>query len=179
MSEPSKKNTAKPIIGVVLIILVVLVALAAVKGIGNTVNKKVNKDDELAIYITEMVMDMNKMLPIMVDGDTRLEKVEVSGLKVQYYYTVLNVDVDKLNVMEWTQAVRNDITHQACQDPKIVKMFALSISSHFIYSDAKNNPIAQFDISKEICESFSYIKLPEITDSSVYRGSTLRESRSV
>lgn len=167
MSSASKKNTAKPIIGVVLIILVVLVALSAVKGIGNTVNKKVNKDDELAIYITEMVTDMNKMLPIMVDGDTRLEKVEFSGLEVQYYYTLLNADVDKLNVMEWTKAVRNDITHQACQDPKIVKMFTLGISIHFIYSDARNNPIAQFDISKEICESFSYIKSPEIKDSSV------------
>lgn len=167
MSSTSKKSKLNPLIGVGLIILVLLIATVVVKSIGGTLDNKVDNNDELETYLAEMVTKLNDQLPVMVNGVTRLEQVKSSGLQVQYYYTVLDAEVDSLSVDYWTDAVKNDVANQTCQDQKITEMFTLGVSNQYIYSDTKNKPLAQFNIDQEICESFSYVEPVKLNKDSI------------
>ncbi len=66
----------------------------------------------------KMADDMNKICPMMVDADTRLDDVGIlPGNIIQYNYTLINMDQARVNTLDLRNSMEPFITNAVKTDP--------------------------------------------------------------
>ncbi len=111
-----------------------------------------NRDKSSQEYLMEVAEITNKDLPVMVDDQTELVKVEgLEGVLV-YYYRLPNITPGQLSETYLIEQLRPDVTNQSCTIPDTRERFLENgVTLRYIYSDKYSSEIAQFDVKISDC----------------------------
>lgn len=88
---------------------------------------------------------LNESCPMMVDSETRLDNAVASPNKTfQYYYTLVNVEINQVNPAEGRKVLEPQITNIIKTNPDMKAMRDLGVTFKYNYRD--KNGIFIFDI---------------------------------
>ena len=134
-AEPSaketsaKKQTKNTIPGVIVGVVVFFLAFFAVQHFffsEPTFNKA----------MTKIAAEINKESPMMVDADTRLDNVIVlPGNVFQYNYTIINADVEDVDVQVLKDYLEPIITNAVSTDPQMQYQRDYKTTMNYNYKD--------------------------------------------
>lgn len=95
--------------------------------------------------LMKVASELNKSCPIMVDSETRLDNAVVTSNKTfQYYYTLVNVEINEVNPAEGKKILEPQITNLVKTNPDMKAMRDLDVTFKYNYRD--KNGIFLFDI---------------------------------
>ena len=106
-------------------------------------------------YLLDMVNNINKSVPVMIDKDTRLDTTMSIGTNnVTYQYTMINLTKSHwTNISETKRVMQNQMEQINCQDEKsIVRQFGVTMV--YKYRDMNYVPILETKVDKEICKKY-------------------------
>lgn len=123
------------------------------KIIGKEVTSSQSIDNNELVKIADKI---NKQLPMMVDKETRADKVEVgSGLRLNYFYTYPNYSSREIDP-NWIQAnLKPDVKKNICTKEKTKVLLQLGVTSGYVYRGNNGVEITRFEISKNDCNNLT------------------------
>ncbi len=93
----------------------------------------------------KVASSLNESCPMMVDSETRLDNAVASPNKTfQYYYTLINVEINDVNPAEGKKILEPQITNMVKTNPDMKAMRDLGVTFKYNYRD--KNGIFIFDI---------------------------------
>jgi hypothetical protein len=109
--------------------------------------------DSVEDKLVASALSINSKMPVMVDADTRADKVVAGpGRRFSNYYTVLRIatvaDVDSKKFM------KERFDHGVaivCSGPKIATLFKLGVTSSYVFSAKNGEKIGSFDLTPSDC----------------------------
>jgi len=111
-----------------------------------------NTDPASKTALTEIARVSNKELPIMIDDQTELVKLEgLEGVLV-YHYRLTEVMPGQISSETLVQRLSPMISANTCADPESRERFLENgIDIRHVYSDSQNGMIGEFDVSASDC----------------------------
>lgn len=101
---------------------------------------------------------INKTLPMMVDKETRLDKIKAnSGLRVNYFYTLPNYSSRDIEPSLIQTNVKPDVKKNTCTNEKAKPILQLGVTYEYVYSGNDGVEIARFDINKNDCNNLANV----------------------
>lgn len=126
-----------------LILVAIVVAVVVRLGLGYVTNSAINQ-----FQLANAVAEADKQTPIMVDSDTRLDKVEmVSANTIKYNYTLVNYTKADLgeDLTDLKAAIRDSIITLSKKETKLDELRENNITQVYSYKD--KDGVLLFDIS--------------------------------
>lgn len=107
-----------------------------------------SSDKEPSVMLINASKEMNLTLPKMLDEATRLDSTTVSGLTLNYHYTLVDllkdnpdIDLDAVKLDMKAKAQDNLDTNPVMNDYRVN-----NISLHYIFNDEKNNKVFDYTV---------------------------------
>lgn len=95
---------------------------------------------------------VNRGLPRMVDGETRLDTTSAGpGRLLTYFYTLVNVQVANVNVEEFKEKMSAQMLSRYCNDGRMKNVLANNITITHVYKDSAGQEIATLALTREAC----------------------------
>jgi len=116
----------------------------------NSLCANVPKND-LALVLQGSVKMLNKQLPIMIDGDTQLEKSSSEGNTLVYHYVLINYLSTEIDPEALEQNLRAIVTQQSCTLPSIKRVVDRGGSISHRYNGKDQKQILAFNVDKASC----------------------------
>ncbi len=92
------------------------------------------------------ILSLNSKLPIMIDKDTRFDKVSLENGNICYHYTVLNKTANTINKDLFTLVTAYNIQKLSLLDKLILKLSNKKRVISYIFKDKDENLITRVDI---------------------------------
>jgi len=108
---------------------------------------KIRAKNELERYITST----NKNLPIMIDGDTRLENVSIYDENISYTLTAVNILVENLDIPKFELAMKSSIKLSTCATSEAISLLRDNKNIKYTYQDKAGKIISTITIDKKDC----------------------------
>lgn len=131
-----------------IIVLIVFVLCASIPVLAQDVTSKE--------YLSKVAEEVNKQLkvPVMVDEDTRLDRIEAFDKELKYNYAVVRYSVDDLDVDKFMSIVRPFVRDTVCGNETIKKDFLTNgVAITFSYVDKNNKFIGKETITQTQCHN--------------------------
>lgn len=126
-----------------LIAVGVLAAIAGSWLVQEFVLKTASLEEQLAFAATSLSEDC----PMMVDGDTRMDKVESGpGHRFNYYYTLINYAADEIDVESFLSIMRPQILNQVRLHPDMKFFRDHKITLNYFYKDKNGDELTSLEI---------------------------------
>lgn len=103
-------------------------------------------------YLKKVELDMNKVLPQLLDEETRIDSIQVNGLELRYNYTLIKTNIKSFDIEKNKILISKNIYENQCSDIKTLQMLRKKIIYVYHYVDRENNVI--FDIKLDSCKTF-------------------------
>ncbi|MCA9392884.1 MAG: hypothetical protein KC900_01665 [Candidatus Omnitrophica bacterium] len=94
---------------------------------------------------------LDPQLPLMVDEDTRLDKIAIQDNTFQYRYTLVNDRATELNRDAFIEAMQPLLIAQSCTVPNLRILVDQGATLSFFYKDKEGEPFAELAVSGEQC----------------------------
>lgn len=78
--------------------------------------------------LQQVATELNKKVPMMVDAETRLDKLSAGNKRLIYFYTMINYATDKLDKKKFTSIQRDAIVKNGCKPLAPFLMNKINIS---------------------------------------------------
>jgi hypothetical protein len=98
-----------------------------------------------------MAAEANKTLPILVDAETRLDKVVASEHLLEKRYTLISAQASNELTDKLTSKLFPILKTQSCQNKQSMNFYQSGVSEAFTYSDMNGKPIATLTVNKSSC----------------------------
>ncbi len=96
----------------------------------------------------EVVERFNKKCPMMVDSETRIDAIEVKKPNtVLYKYTLVNINVEKVDTVSFNAALRPGIINTLKTNPDIKDLRDAKANFEYYYKDKKGKFIYSFTVT--------------------------------
>jgi hypothetical protein len=132
-----------------------LIALNIVRAIEKKINTPTENEikNELRAGMVKGAKSMNSKAPFMVDDDTRLDLVTVSGeLTSNYFYTFPNYSSLEIDTNSATPHLKKMILSTICDDEGIKESLSYGGILNYTYSGNDNIEIVHIKIKKSDCD---------------------------
>lgn len=114
--------------------------------------QKLNVDPNPIKTINEMVKSANANLPVMVDKQTRLDKVVAGpGAQLTYLYTLPDLASSDVSASWITVDVKPKVTRDVCDTPLLRRLLANGATLVYAYKGKDGVDINQFRITDGDC----------------------------
>jgi len=88
--------------------------------------------------LSAVAKDVNKRTPLMIDDDTRLEKVKAKGNKVlKYQYTMVNYTGAQFDIKKFRGSFKDSLTRHTCSKMKKLLNDGVTIVYNYKAKDGK------------------------------------------
>ena len=108
--------------------------------------------DSYADLLKEEVKLMNKSLPTMIDGATRLDRAEIHGDQLNYYYTLVLASIEGIKIDAFSNQMKNLFLETSCDEDGLRPALEEGISANFIYFDKNGKEVTTVLINFEDCQ---------------------------
>jgi hypothetical protein len=95
--------------------------------------------------------EINKSLPVMLDGELRHDKVEVDGDTMTFKFTVVNFTAEEMNADRLTSYMEADIRQGVCGDSDTRLMLKRNLKVVYDYVGKEKKHITQFTYDAKSC----------------------------
>ncbi len=127
-------------------------------GLGNIfgalMGKSGSQDHEKSIddALTKVSAQMNKKMPIILDKDTRLDKVSAEpGRHLKYHYTLVSVRHGDINTAEFSKVIKPQLKSRLCEDVEMQKFLKNGVSVSYLYKTNDGRAIGGAEFSPSDC----------------------------
>lgn len=85
---------------------------------------------------------MNRKVPLMVDTDTRLDRVTAEpGHKLSYHYTLTAAPKNEMNSKEFVKAIRPMLQQRLCASSEMKGFLQNGVTIAYVYRGADGKPL--------------------------------------
>ena len=146
------------VLGIIGIIIVIGLAGALGKNIvsglfSTTKPSQQQREATLIEGFTATANQTNLKLPIMVDKDTRMDKVTVGpGPRVVYHQTMVNYTSSDLDAMEFQTNIRQNVSRNVCSNSDMKPSLQLGGIYTYLYYGIDGVEAARVEIRRKDCE---------------------------
>ncbi len=91
-------------------------------------------------------------LPLMVDEDTRLDAVSIEGKKFIYFYTLVSITKDEIDIATFEEKMRGAVVGQSCSNSELKQILEHGGSLGYIYKDKNGSIISSITVTIEDCK---------------------------
>lgn len=96
----------------------------------------------------KVVSQFNSKCPLMIDAETRMDGIEVTGENtIKYKYTLINLNVEKVDTAKFNSALRPGIITTIKTDAELAELRRINCSFEYYYKDRDNKFIYSFVIT--------------------------------
>jgi len=92
------------------------------------------------------VLSLNQKLPIMIDKNTRFDRVYFKDDNICYEYTLININSKNINRDFITLALTDKIYHNSSLDKMMLKLSKKHRVINYIFNDNKSNFLTKVEI---------------------------------
>lgn len=124
------------------------------KDTGKKISNFINEDTQektIENALLEISNQVNSQLPLMIDEETRCETTFVSGKKIFYKYTMINLASDIFDKIYFENELNRNTKNNLCTDEKTIKMLNFGVEYNFMYFDKDGKSIVSIYIDKATC----------------------------
>lgn len=110
------------------------------------------QEDDLALIMRATVLAVSKQLPVMLDSDTKLEKISSEGKVLAYDYELVNflsTEVDKLAL---NAGLTKTLVMQACSTSGLKSIMEKGGTLSYRYNGKDKLQVAQIQVDIKSCE---------------------------
>ena len=95
---------------------------------------------------------MNKKMPVIIDKDTRLDKVSAEpGQHLKYHYTLVGVRNGDVNIVEFSKAIKPQLKSRLCENIEMQKFLKSGVSISYLYRGNDGRAIGGAEFSPSDC----------------------------
>lgn len=133
-------------------ILIGLLAIVAIAGLARFFYMKGALAARYSLSdLHDMAEEANKTLPVMVDPQTRLDKVVASDHLLEKQYTLISAQTSSELTDKLTTTLFPILKAQSCQNKQSMNFYQSGVSEAFTYIDMNGKPIATLTVNKSSC----------------------------
>jgi hypothetical protein len=114
--------------------------------------KSTVSEKDLPTLLQENKEQLNILLPVMVDEETKLENAEVTGKTFQYQYVLVNYGAEDLDIDVVKSALLPAVIAQSCTMENLRVMVNKGATISFLYKDKDGKEIITMDVTKADCK---------------------------
>lgn len=129
--------------------IIAVILLVSASFLGSTFSEKILGTGSASIQeqLKEAEDEINKTCPQKLDNDTRLDKVKSGpGKKFTYYYTLINIDSDKLPKEAFDEQIGPEIKKNAIDGEGVQTMLKKGITVEYHYAGKDGKKISHISI---------------------------------
>jgi hypothetical protein len=127
----------------------IIVLLAAIALTFNLYSIYFSESDE---SLQSEIEFSNKSLPIMIDDETRLDKMALKDRNIYYYYSMMQNDKSEMDINYFSVMLRKNLIEHACKDKVIQKLMKQNRKVIYDYKDKNNNFVTDVVLEASDCE---------------------------
>lgn len=101
--------------------------------------------------IKAVVVELNKGLPLMIDEDIRVDRIEAGYGEAVYFYTFVNDTYDQIDWKIATELMLETAANYYCNSPVLVPFRENGVSMLYIYYDKNGDLVGTIKIPNTIC----------------------------
>jgi hypothetical protein len=109
-------------------------------------------NSNVALQLPIMVNIINKNLPMQIDPETRIEKVEAKDKEITFTYQMIHFSREELDKDKFEMNMVPDVISNSCKTDGIRKMLDLGALMRLKYLDKDGLPFTQINVTKKDCE---------------------------
>lgn len=138
------------LLGAALALVIILVANGVGNGLGRSVAQQYSTPNRGSL-VEDTVSQLNRSLPVMVDNDTRLDKVSRGeGEVIVYHYTIVsapNNEVPQAAFQQFEASLRTRV----CSGSDMKKVFGAGVGAEYVYKANDQSPIGRVIFRPNYC----------------------------
>lgn len=120
----------------------------ALMGQSGTQGHEKSIDEALA----KVSAQINKKTPMLVDKDTRLDKVSAEpGQQLKYHYTLLGVRNGDVNTAEFSKTIKPQLKTRLCENTEMQKFLKNGVSISYLYRTNDGRAIGGAEFAPKDC----------------------------
>lgn len=108
--------------------------------------------DDVALQLSLGANMMSKNLPMQIDPETRLEKVEAKDKEITFTYQMIHFSREELDKDKFEMNMVPNVINNSCKTDGIRKMLDLGALMRLKYLDKDGLPFIQINVTKKDCE---------------------------
>jgi len=103
-----------------------------------------------ASELASVAQDVNKRVPMMVDNDTRLDKVVAKGgSQLVYHYTMVNYSYNQFDKKKFTDSFKGSLLKHTCS--KLSRLISQGVEIVYSYKAKDGKFLTQVAVNKKKC----------------------------
>lgn len=107
--------------------------------------------------IADIVRSANGKLPVMVDKQTRLDRVEAGpGAQLTYRYTLPDMAAPAANGYWISSEVQPKVTRDVCDTPDLRRLLASGAALVYAYDDKHGDDVGRFTVEDADCKRIGF-----------------------
>jgi hypothetical protein len=104
------------------------------------------KQDEVPLQ--EVVAELNKKCPTMIDSETRLDRITAEeGPVLSYYYSLMNVEASKVDTHRFRMAVSPELLATIRVSDEMKQLRDQEVTIRYCYVDRFHKPIMNLEFT--------------------------------
>lgn len=108
-------------------------------------------ENDLALVLQATVKVIGKQLPVMLDSDTKLEKISSEGKVLTYQYELVNYASTGLDAIALMKSLKPMVTKQTCTVANMKTILDQGGTVSYVYLGNDKKQVIEINISKQSC----------------------------
>lgn len=108
-------------------------------------------DSEIELALIESANELNPLLPMMVDEDTRWDQTVALNRAFLYLYTLISYDADDIDPDLFKAALEPGLKEAVCTSPDMAGFVENNINAIYAYRGKDGNQIATVTVYVKDC----------------------------
>lgn len=114
-----------------------------------------DKKNDIPLLLQGVVKVTNKQLPVMVDSDTRLDKVSSESSTLIFHYTYIKLLSTEFDVAVLEQNLRPLFNQRSCTKPNLKPIIKQGASISYRFSGKDKKQILTIDVNANSCSQLN------------------------
>ena len=110
------------------------------------------KEDDLALILRATVLAVSKKLPVMLDSDTKLEKISSEGKVLAYDYELVNFLSTEVDKVAFNAGLTTNLVKQACSTPSLKSIMEKGGTLSYRYNGKDKVQVAELRVDIGNCQ---------------------------
>jgi hypothetical protein len=124
--------------------------------LGNLMGRSGAQGREITVDDTLLKMSshMNKKMPMVIDKETRLDRVSAEpGRHFIYHYTLTSMRSADINTGEFPKAIKPQLRARLCESGEMQNFLKNGVTVSYIYRSSDGHPIGGVKFAPNECDS--------------------------
>lgn len=109
------------------------------------------KEDDLSLILRATVLAVSKQLPVMLDSDTKLEKISSEGRVLSYEYELVNFLSTEVDTVALNAGLTTTLVKQACSTPGLKTIMDKGGTLSYRYNGKDKRQVTELRIDIKNC----------------------------